>query len=319
MEKNTGKTETLNYVLSRLCSFSSIKIGITSIGIDGEKTDQVTNTHKPEITLYPNTIFVTAEQFYNQKEIIANILSVSNQNSALGRLVTAKTISSGKVKLAGPGNTSWLKNVIEELKGFGSDIVLVDGALSRMSFGSPSITDAMVLSTGAALSIDIKTLVKKTAFVYRMSQLPQVQENLSQRLINIEQGIWAIDNEDNIIDLKIPSILMIENNKDKIFAYGKRIFISGIITDKLMQFLLAQKDVDKIEIIIRDFTRVFASIENINRFLQKQGKLYVAQKTNLIAITVNPTSPSGYNLNSEELINVLKQEIPIPIYNIKEI
>jgi len=42
LQKNTGKTETMNYVLNRLCSYPNIKVGITSIGIDGEKSDLVT-------------------------------------------------------------------------------------------------------------------------------------------------------------------------------------------------------------------------------------------------------------------------------------
>ena len=43
MEKNAGKTQTLNYVLSRLRTFSKT-IAITSIGVDGETTDIVTLT-----------------------------------------------------------------------------------------------------------------------------------------------------------------------------------------------------------------------------------------------------------------------------------
>jgi len=319
LEKNTGKTETLNYVLSRLCSFSNITVGITSIGIDGEKTDQVTKTAKPEIIISPNTIFVTSQQLYPQKEIISNILSISNRSTALGRLVFSQAISSGKVLLAGAGNTIWLKEVIEEIKSFGADIVLVDGALSRMSFGSPTITDAMILSTGAALSVNIKTLVRKTAFVYRMTQLEQVENELSEKLLEIDKGIYAIDKQGNIIDLDIPSILMIEKHKEKLFNNGTRLFLSGIITDKLIQFLKTQKNIKDIEVIIKDFTRVFCSIENIDSYIQKGGSLKVAQRTNLIAITVNPTSPSGYNLNSDELIKELREIIPIPIYNIKEI
>jgi hypothetical protein len=318
-EKNTGKTETLNYVLNRLCSFSNINVGLTSIGIDGEKIDQVTKTSKPEITIHPKTIFVTSEQLYSQKEIVSNILSLSNRSTALGKLVYAQAISSGEVLLAGASNTIWLKEVIEEIKSFGAKIVLVDGALSRMSFGSPSITDAMILSTGAALSVNIKTLVRKTSFIYRMTQLEPVEKKLALKLLDIENGIYAIDEKGGIIDLEIPSILMIENHKDKLFTFGSRLFVSGIITDKLILFIKAQKNVKDIEIIIKDFTRIFCTIENIDLFIQKGGKLKVAQSTNLIAITINPTSPSGYNLNSNQLIEELKYQIPIPIYNIKEI
>lgn len=318
-EKNTGKTETLNYVLTRLCSFSNINVGLTSIGIDGEKIDQITKTSKPKITIHPRTIFVTSEQLYPHKEIVSNILSLSNRSTALGRLIYAQAISSGEVLLAGASNTIWLKEVIEKIKLFGTDIVLVDGALSRMSLGSPSITDAMILSTGAALSVNMKTLVRKTSFIYRMTQLEQIEREIALKLLDIENGIYAIDEKGSIINLEIPSILMIDNYKDKLFTFGTRLFVSGIITDKLIQFIRAQNNVKDIEIIIKDFTRVFCTIENIDSYFQKGGKLKVAQSTNLIAITVNPNSPSGYHLNSNQLIEELRNQIPLPIYNVKEI
>lgn len=318
LEKNTGKTETLNYVLSRLCSFSNIKIGLTSIGIDGEKEDQVTLTAKPQITIDHGTLFVTAEGLYRQKEIVANILNISQRQTALGRLVFARSETKGKILLGGAGNTTWLKEVIAQMHSLGADLVLVDGALSRMSFGSPSITQAMILSTGAALSASLKTVVKKTAFVYQMTQLPQIDSELANKLSDIDSGIYAITQEKEVIDLSIPSILMIEKYKDKLFSQGKRLFVSGIITDKLISFLRTQKDCQRIEIIIKDFTRVFSSPEQTNMFLQKGGKISVVQRTNLIAITVNPFSPTGYNFKSQELISSLQQEIPLPIYNIKE-
>ena len=59
MAKNTGKTVTLNYLLELLRERGK-KVAVTSIGIDGEKTDQVTQTEKPEIELYEGTVFVTS-------------------------------------------------------------------------------------------------------------------------------------------------------------------------------------------------------------------------------------------------------------------
>ena len=45
MAKNTGKTECLNYVLRRLWEeYPQVSLALTSIGIDGERRDQVTQT-----------------------------------------------------------------------------------------------------------------------------------------------------------------------------------------------------------------------------------------------------------------------------------
>ena len=88
LEKNTGKTECLNYVLKRL-EHSGKQLAVTSIGIDGEGTDQVTLTQKPEIELYNDVIFVTSEKHYREKLLDAEIMAVSSRNTSLLKLAVA--------------------------------------------------------------------------------------------------------------------------------------------------------------------------------------------------------------------------------------
>jgi hypothetical protein len=316
MEKNAGKTQTLNYVLGRLRTFSNIKLALTSIGVDGETVDIVTSTSKPEIEIYPDTTFITSQALYAQKEIVSAIEEISKETTALGKLITAKAITRGKVLLGGPSNNKSLKEFIEKLTQT-HDITLVDGALSRKSFGSPSITQAMILSTGASLSASLPVVVKKTKFIYQMTQLPQYREHYED-LQQIESGIYAITQE-GIIDLQIPSLMMIDKYKDKIFAKGTRLFVAGALNDKFVQFLKIQKNIKEIEIIIKDFTKIFAQEDNVLQYLNKGGQIKVLEKTNLIAITANPISPTGYNFNNEEMLEALRKEIPINIYNIKQI
>lgn len=61
LEKNTGKTECLNYILRRIKD-SADRFALTSIGIDGENRDQVCQTPKPEIIVPEGMIFVTSEK-----------------------------------------------------------------------------------------------------------------------------------------------------------------------------------------------------------------------------------------------------------------
>lgn len=316
MEKNAGKTQTLNYVLSRLRTFSKT-IALTSIGVDGETLDIVTNTSKPEIEIYPNTTFITSQALYPQREIVSAIEEVSNQTTALGRLIQARAITQGKILLAGPSDTISLKKLIEKLEK-NIDLILIDGALSRKTFGSPSITQAMILSTGASLSASLNVVVKKTKFIYQMTQLPQYEGKFAEQLQQIENGIYAITDE-GIKDLEIPSLMMIDKYKDKIFACGKKLFVAGALNDKFIQFLKIQKNPQEIEIIIKDFTKIFSNEDNTLQYLSKGGKIKVLDKANLIAITANPISPTGYHFNNEEMLDALRKEIPINIYNVKQL
>nr|WP_320117276.1 hypothetical protein [uncultured Marinifilum sp.] len=318
LEKNTGKTECLNYVLSRLRD-SHIQIALTSIGIDGENRDQVTQTHKPEIELSEGMMFVTSEIHYAKRKLFSEVIDVSSKSTSLGRLVTAKAICSGKIMLSGPANNSELVRLIADLKKKGVDLTIVDGALSRKSLGSPAVTEAMILATGAALSANIPQLVFKTQYVYDLIQLPEIELELKNKLRGITNGIWAIDESGKIKDTGITSVLMIKNRKDQLFKFGTVFFINGAITDQFLEFLKNQKQVKEIKLIIRDFTRVFANPETYYAFIKRGGKIQVLDKTNLLAVTINPVSPDGYRLNSEELKLALETKLQVPVYDVKKI
>lgn len=169
LAKNTGKTVTLNYLLRHLPA--GCRVGVTSIGLDGESRDQVVGTEKPEIMLRADSVFATTEKHYRERRLVSELMDVSDIPTALGRLVTARTLIEGKVIIAGPGSTEqlkrWMRTVEKEV-----DLILVDGALSRMSLASPTVSEGMILATGAAYSANIDTLVRKTAYVVHLINLP---------------------------------------------------------------------------------------------------------------------------------------------------
>lgn len=318
LEKNTGKTECLNYVLSRLRD-SRKQIALTSIGIDGESRDQVTQTHKPEIELSKGMIFVTSELHYKQRKLMSEILDVSRQSTSLGRWVTAKALSNGKVLLSGPASNHSIKELIADLKNKGVELTIVDGALSRKSLGSPTVTEAMILATGAALSANSTQLIYKTAYVYDLIQLPEIKSDLKLKLSEVEQGIWGIDSNGNVKDTGISSVLMIKKEKDKLFQFGNSFFVSGAVTDQFLSFLKNQKQISEVNLVVRDFTSVFASPETYYDFVKRGGKIQVLNRTNLLAVTINPVSPDGYRLNSDALKNALEKRINVPVYDIKNL
>lgn len=317
LEKNTGKTECLNYILNRLRT-APHTIALTSIGIDGESEDQVTGTHKPEIEIVENTLFVTSEKHYRQKQLISEVLNVGTHRTSLGRLVTARALSCGKVLLSGPSGTAELKKLIVELRTTGAQTVLVDGALSRLSLSSPAITQAMVLATGAALSSDLKQLVRKTRYVYDLIELKEIEGVDRDVFMNIEKGIWAIDRDKQFHDLKISSAFLLEKHKEKVFKFGQTLFVAGAVTDSLLNFLRVQKNVSEIVLVMKDFTRMFASLEAFNAFLKRGGQIKVIQKTKLLAVCVNPVAPNGFRFDSGELCRVMQQSLGIPVYDIRQ-
>lgn len=315
LEKNTGKTETLNYVLNRLKALNT-QIALTSIGVDGEQKDSVTQTPKPEIVIPKGMIFVTSETHYFQKKLIAEILDVSEKRTALGRLITARALSEGKVILSGPVETEEIKKLIDEMDRFGVQTTIVDGALSRLSLASPAVTDALILATGAALSANIPQLVRETAFVKQLIELPRVEAALAEKLQSLNQGLWAIDSENRVHDLEIPSVFLFDKRETDVFRFGTRIYVSGAISDKILSFLWRQNK--KVELIVSDFTKIFVTQKEFNAFLKSGNSLRTVLRSRLIAVTINPVAPNGFVLDSETLQREMKKALDVPVYDVKK-
>lgn len=317
LEKNTGKTESLNYILNRL-KISSIRVGITSIGLDGERIDQVTRTSKPEIFIKEGVIFTTSEKHYRERKILSELLYISEETTSLGRLVTAKALSSGKVMLSGPVSTASLKRWIISLKKrFNVDLCIIDGALSRLSLASPALSEAMILATGASLSLNIRDIVNKTAFAAELIDLPLSQINGKETLLDYEQGIWIIGRDGEVCGPIFESAFTMESRSNIILEDGGAIYLTGALTERFLKMVSSDTQLMEKELIIKDFTRVFVTPALLRNYLKKGGKITVLQKTKLIALTVNPVSPSGYTLDSNRLIDELSGRVNIPVYDIK--
>ncbi len=317
IDKNSGKTEAMNYFLQR-ASLSNKTLAVTSIGIDGEQKDQVTQTEKPEITLCNGTYFLTCEAFYKMRKLHSEIYDVSHESTALGRLVTAKVLDSGKIMLAGPADTISLKKHISRLQGYDVDTVVVDGALSRVTIASPTITESLVFSTGAVVSNRIDDIVSKSAFQIDLIRISEVVSEFSYQMNMAGRGIYNHTDE-GLIYTDIDSIFTLKNQKDKLFDAGKRLFFSGVVNDTLLEFLSLQPFVSEIEVVVRDFTKLFLSKRIYDMFLRKGGKISVVNSSKLMAVCVNPISPLGYKVSSEKLCAELSQAIGQSVYDVKTI
>lgn len=316
LEKNTGKTVCLNYILNRLNQIGT-HVGVTSIGVDGEQVDAVFATAKPEITLFRGTHFITSEKHYLIRQAVSKLVAVDSQRTSLGPLVTAEVLIQGKVLLSGAATTAVLKRQIQAFDRLGVDLSIVDGALSRLSLASPTVTEAMILATGAAVSANVKQLISKTKHLYQFIMLDEVEEPLRSTLGNIESGIWAVDSEGQIHDLGITSVFLIDRSEKDILRYGHTLFAAGAISDRLLKILAAKgKD---ITLIARDFTKIFVTPEVYTEYTRRGNRLMVLQRSKLIAITLNPTSPQGFLLDSRSTCDALSDALQTPVYDVKKI
>ena len=309
MAKNTGKTTCLNYVINRLHQEGK-KIALTSIGVDGEERDVLYDTPKPRIILHEGMIFVTSEKDFAECEFPAEILSISERSTPLGRLITARAKGSGKVVLSGPSDSAWLQTTIAELSNYGANITLVDGALSRMSLASPAVTDAMILCTGAACSSIMFELIRRTKFRCKLIELEQVDEIKLNSECNC--GIWIKNKTETEWKKFAESVFTLEHFSADIFC---KIFVSGAVTDDFFKLLNAKKN-HNFQLIVTDFTKLFITPLTYDKFTRNGGRINVLQKAKLLAICTNPTSPEGAQLNPAELREQMETALGLPVYDV---
>ncbi|MCI2082346.1 MAG: hypothetical protein LKK08_01000 [Bacteroidales bacterium] len=289
MEKNSGKTECLNYILKRLSSLH-VPVAVSSIGMDGEAVDQLYGNRKPAITLDEGTVFGTSEKHFLSRRMEAEVLDVTDISTSLGMVVTARTLRKGNVILSGPVMTSDMRKWIDSVGCFGVEITLLDGALSRLSSASPAVSDALVLSTGAAYSINMKELVRATAYTVEMVMLPLCTRRTAVcRISSFSGGL-----PENIDELD-------------------SVEIKGALTDKT---LLSMPD--GMEVIVSDFTKIFVTEAVYRDFQRRKGKLTVRNRSELIAVCANPVAPNGYRLDSEKMCEALSDRLGMPVYNVFE-
>jgi len=85
---------------------------------------------------------------------------------------------------------------------------------------------------------------------------------------------------------------------------AKYLVIKGAITDSILDEYVTNKKVKGLTVIATDSTRLFG------------GHLKVLDRINLIAITVNHTSPLGYEFENNQFIRLLQERINVPIFNL---
>ena len=314
LEKNTGKTECLKYVLERL-PLQDRNIAVTSIGIDGETVDQVTRTQKPEIVLREGMFFGTSEMHYRQRRLVSELIDVSDESTSLGRVVTAKALTGGKILLSGPSSGASLKRWMDSMSQRGIDLVVIDGALSRMSSASPAVSQSMILATGAAYSANMNTLIQKTAHVVDLVNLELTSECNREMLNPLEKGVWFIDKEGGLHDLNTLTSLSQDIHFEGMEDCST-LYVAGALVDTFLEKVRKNKNLRQTEIVVRDFTKIFATPQQFRLFIKGGGRVNVLQKSRLIAVTVNPTSPSGYVLDSDILCGKLSEAIGLPVYDL---
>lgn len=317
MAKNVGKTTTLNYILEKITDKT---IGLTSVGRDGEKEDIVSHLPKPRIYIKAGTIVATTNHCLNNSDFTKQILKSTNILTPLGEVVIVKALSDGYVDLAGPSFNEQLKIIVRLLESLGSELTIIDGAFSRKTIANNLVSEAAILCTGAAYDPDINKVVEDTAHIIELFAIEEVHEDLKEDFSAImhKNKVAIIDKNNELI---IPHITTVLNNAkaivNELSESSKFLIINGAITDELIIALYNNRQkLSQLTIIIKHPTNCLFTKEAKRKLDFTNIRIKCLSKTDIISLTINPTSPMGLSFNELEFKALLKQKIVKPIYNV---
>lgn len=321
--KNTGKTVTLNHLIQAM-TLRGHKVGITSIGRDGEVTDIVTLTQKPRIFAPPHTLVATAKEVLRHSHLNWEYIADTGHQTPLGSVFIARCHEPGYVELIGPPTIAGLKDVCAHFDQHGVGFSLIDGAFNRASLAAPAVSEATIVATGAALDQDIKRIVDKTAHHVGLLQLDEETEAClcaqaqmfmqtgASTAIQYEDGTWQRINHHTLL------------GQPEIWGHFEKapigtVFISGGLVNSVIDTLrkIAISQGQALKVVVRDATCVFVDKPHFQRFSALGCQIRVLRPIRVVGVTVNPWSPQGWMLDAHQLCSTLSARLPqVPIHEL---
>lgn len=307
LAKNTGKTTTLNHIISQ---YQHLAIGITSIGLDGEAYDQIFDVPKPLIIAQKGHIIATAKSCLIDIEGLYDILENTKINTPLGDVMIIKMRTKSHIVIAGPSTKKQLETVIVCMQKYTSTI-LIDGAFNRMAFASVSLLDGIILTTGASYHPNMEQTLLETKRVIRQFGFPITKYQwTSKDPVVIQTSHQLITSSQK----QVESIQAIIKDIVKDIQW---IFIRGAITNRLSDVLL-HLGLSHVTCIIEDPTKLMVS-ETYHRYFETMNITFeVLNRIPLLAITINPYAPQGHRYDMDTFRKRLMEMTDLPIIDIKE-
>jgi len=334
--KNTGKTTTLSALMEEGIK-RGFKVGLTSIGYDGEEIDNVTLLPKPRLNVVKGSIVATSEQCLKTAQAKVRIIEQTNLSISLGDVFIAEITEPGLIVLAGPNKRSPLEDVLQKLKEK-VDFILIDGAMNRIV---PLMSaEGLVFATGAARTTNLKKLAEEMYAIYEIFSYPSINRETSKtnqiKKKYISENVVIISRNNIKKELSISSILDKSDAKSLISELSKEaeiIIIPGIVAQKPLEMiakhLITLKR--KFEIIFSNPTSLLVAGEplaikkNLNILSKHKVSISYIWNLPILGVTINPFYPKLTNrrgnfqpayVDVDKMSNIFKDLLPIPIINI---
>lgn len=296
-------------------------MGVASAGRDGEDVDAVTMLPKPPIWLPRGALFATAERLASKARTPIEPVAATRHTSALGRLVVYRALAPGTVEVGGGNSAAAARDAIVLMRELGARFVAIDGAAGRKFSCAPSLVEATVLATGAALAETMDGVVRRTAHAVRALTIPGWHSRATVRALDgtfSRRDVVLVRRDGSCSRLLVPSVLLrADEVASAVTEDLDAVLIGGALTSNFLRALLKRGRSSGLTVVVRDATRILAEPGDMERFWSAGGKLAAVHPVNLVAVTTNPTAPDGRLFDPALFLDRMARAVaPIPTFDV---
>ena len=303
--KNAGKTTALCRLMEEL---EGEILAVTSVGRDGERTDVVTGTEKPEIWVREGTLFATARGMLPLCDVTVEVVGTTDVATPLGPVGIFRAKSDGFIQIAGPSAVWQLEPLSRAFRELGGRRVLIDGAAGRTSLAAAGGDGRAILCVGASMGGSAEYIAAETAHVCALFDSPVMEG------VHSEERFALFDGEGNPLPLEVG-----EDGSplwNRVSKEGRILRVSGGVTGPMVR-TLSQRGAP-ITILAPDATHFLFDRGAGEVFARRGGTLAVERKLTIAAVCANPWSAYGKHLDGDDLLTALRQRVGVPVVNVKE-
>ncbi|KEO83423.1 hypothetical protein [Tumebacillus flagellatus] len=337
--KHAGKTTAMNTLLTEAAA-AGRRLGVVSIGVDGERRDAIMGVPKPDVYVPAGALVASAGDVLNGGSAVLSVVGRTGFSSTLGDVYLARVERPGTVLLAGIRYAAQVQAVLGEFEKLGADLCFVDGAFDRMMAASPELTEGVVLATGAVVASTVEETARKSAFFVQRFALPVAEEPIGRLLdVAVEHGGLVVGcprtraGEGSVLDADVdpgsaagsgagsdeawePVVLEqvssfvanpLTDAKWPGAEQARVLAVSGAVTDRLLGMLEGLPR--GFTVVLPDATHFFASAQAWRKFLRRGHRVMVRRAVQVLGLTVNPHSVSGYDLPRAELLAAVQEAV----------
>jgi hypothetical protein len=311
LAKNTGKTETLGALLREL-EAAGRRVGVTSVGRDGEERDVIdARIEKPRVLLPAGSLVATTDGLLRASGLPHELLEQTDVRTPLGRVLLARLKGAGAIEVAGPSAAADVRAVSDAMLAHGAEQVLIDGAVDRRAASSPQVSDGLVMATGAVLDPALEEVVAQTRDAVELVR------------IELAGDAYAAAPDEERVSLQASFVLTAEREQlaDLLDEHPRARWLSvpGALPERFLESLAAALAPRRRELtlVVADPTRVFLWKRGPAWFARQGVHLRARERIDLLALTVNPLAPESHRFDSAQLREQIARAIPgVPVFDV---